>query len=273
MRAVRDFVEATRVRPGSSPDLASRDPSARPDGLDKEQGHARLDEGAERLGVLQGRLAAEASRAVLLVLQGVDASGKDGTIRHVLAGTSPQGVRVVSFQAPNATDLAHDYLWRVHALCPERGELGVFNRSHYEDVVAVRVRNLEPERVWRRRSEHIRAFERMLADEGTTIVKVFLHVSKDEQRKRLQERIDDAEKRWKFRASDLEDRARWDDFQAAYEDAIRETSTDWAPWHVVPADRNWVRNLAVAELLLETLERLDPQLPPPDPAIDGLIVP
>ena len=272
MRAVKDLLEGMRIEPGSSPELASRDPSVRPDDLDKEQARARLEERVARLGVLQGRLAAEASRAVLLVLQGVDASGKDGTIRHVLKGMSPQGIRVVSFRAPTETDLAHDYLWRVHALCPTRGELGVFNRSHYEDVVAVRVRKLLPEPVWRRRYEHIRGFERMLADEGTTIVKVFLHVSKDEQRERLQERVDDPEKRWKFRPGDLDDRARWDEFEAAYEEAIRETSTDWAPWHVVPADRNWLRNLAVAELLLATLERLDPELPPSDPTVDGLVV-
>ena len=153
---------------------------------------------------------------------------------------------------------------------PTRGELGIFNRSHYEDVVAVRVRKLAPANVWRRRYEHIRSFERMLVDEGTAVVKVFLHVSRDEQRKRLQERIDDPEKRWKLQLSDLDDRKLWDRFTKAYEDVIRETSTGWAPWHVVPADHNWVRNLAVAELLVETLERLDPQLPSADPALHGI---
>jgi len=269
---IRDWVGGMHVEPRASPRLDVRDTALAPEGLDKDEARTRLEERVERLGVLQGRLSAEGSRALLLVLQGVDASGKDGTIRHVLRGMSPQGIRVVSFKVPTATDLAHDYLWRVHAVCPARGELGVFNRSHYEDVVAVRVRGLQPESVWRHRYEHIRGFERMLSDEGTTIVKVFLHVSKDEQGKRLQERIDDPEKRWKFRPGDLEDRARWDEFQEAYEDAIRETSTEAAPWHVVPADRNWARNLAVAEILLEALERLDPQLPPPDPAIDGLRV-
>jgi PPK2 family polyphosphate:nucleotide phosphotransferase len=178
----------------------------------------------------------------------------------------------VSFKAPTTADLAHDYLWRVHALCPTRGELGIFNRSLYEDIVAVRVRKLAAAKTWRRRYEHIRSFERILVDEGTAIVKVFLHVSRDEQRKRLQERIDNPEKRWKFRLADLDDRKLWDQFIKAYEDVIRETSTDWAPWHVVPADHNWVRNLAVADLLADTLERLDPQLPPADPDLDGIKV-
>ncbi len=264
------FVRELRVAPGSSPGLDQRKPDIRPRGLDKKKGLDRLADRVESLGLQHARLAAEGTRAVLLVLQGLDASGKDGTIKSVLTGVNPQGCRIVSFKAPAATELAHDYLWRVHALCPARGELGIFNRSHYEDVVAVRVRKLAPAKVWRRRYEHIRSFERMLVDEGTAIVKVFLHVSRDEQRKRLQERIDDPEKRWKFRLGDLDDRKLWDQFMKAYEDVIRETSTDWAPWHVVPADHNWVRNLAVAEILAETLERLDPQFPPADPALDGI---
>jgi PPK2 family polyphosphate:nucleotide phosphotransferase len=173
---------------------------------------------------------------------------------------------------PTETELAHDFLWRVHAVCPVRGELGIFNRSHYEDVVAVRVRKLAPEHVWKRRYAHIRHFERLLHDEGTSVVKVFLDISKEEQRKELLERIDDPEKRWKFRLGDLDDRMLWESYMQAYEDAIRETSTEWAPWHVVPADHNWARNLAVAEILLETLERLDPQRPPADPALDGATV-
>ncbi|HVR13474.1 MAG TPA: PPK2 family polyphosphate kinase [Gaiellaceae bacterium] len=264
------FVREMRVAPGSSPRLDQRKPDIRPRGLDKMKGLDRLADRVESLGVQHARLAAEGTRAVLLILQGLDAAGKDGTIKSVLTGVNPQGCRIVSFKEPTATDLAHDYLWRVHALCPTRGELGIFNRSHYEDVVAVRVRKLAPGNVWRRRYEHIRGFERMLVDEGTTIVKVFLHVSRDEQRKRLQERIDDPEKRWKLQLGDLDDRKLWDQFTKAYEDVIRETSTDWAPWHVVPADHNWVRNLAVAELLVETLERLDPQLPSADPALDGI---
>jgi PPK2 family polyphosphate:nucleotide phosphotransferase len=266
------FLDQMRVDPGQAPRLSERDPAAKPHGLDKKAGLARLAELTERAEVLHARLGAEADRAVLLVLQGLDAAGKDGTIKHVLRGVNPQGCRIVSFKAPLANELAHDYLWRVHAVCPQRGELGIFNRSHYEDVVAVRVRKLAPEHVWRRRYVHIREFERMLVDEGTTLVKVFLHVSKEEQGKRLQARLDDPEKRWKFRLEDLDDRALWDAFAAAYEDAIRETSTDWAPWHIVPADRNWARNLAVGEILVDTFARLGPQLPATDPRLDAVEV-
>jgi PPK2 family polyphosphate:nucleotide phosphotransferase len=260
------------VEPGAPPRLDDRDPDVRFGAPDKEAGLVRLAELTERLGVLHYRLQASASRALLLVLQGMDASGKDGTIRHVLSGVSPQGCRVVSFREPTSTELGHDFLWRVHAECPARGEMAIFNRSHYEDVVAVRVRGLLPEEAWRPRYGHIRHFEKLLSDEGTSIVKVFLQVSKKEQRRRLQERLDDPEKRWKFRIGDLEDRARWDDYVSAYEDAIRETSTEGAPWFVVPADHNWSRNLAVAEILVEILERLDLQLPDPDPDLDDVVV-
>jgi PPK2 family polyphosphate:nucleotide phosphotransferase len=255
--AAHDF----RVEPGSSPGLAKRDAGVRGGAKDRADGLAKLAETVQKIGLMHNRLFAESTRAVLLVLQGMDASGKDGTIRNVFTGVNPQGCHVVSFREPTSTELAHDYLWRVHTQCPARGEIAIFNRSHYEDVVAVRVRGLVPERVWKRRFEHIREFERLLVDEGTAVLKVFLHVSRDEQAKRLSERLENPEKRWKFRAGDLDDRNRWDDFMAAYDDAIRETSTDWAPWYVVPADHNWVRNLAVAELLAGELERLDPVLP------------
>ncbi len=179
---------------------------------------------------------------------------------------------VTSFKAPVGAELQHDYLWRIHAALPRRGTVGVFNRSHYEDVVAVRMLELSPEKVWRRRYEHIRAFEQMLVDEGTAVLKVFLNVSRDEQRVRLQERVDDAEKRWKFRSDDLKVRAQFDDWIAAWEEAVNETSTESAPWHVVPADRNWVKALAVAELVSGTLEALDPKLPEPEEGIEGLKV-
>jgi len=269
---VTAFVDAMRIEPGAAPKLSGRDPGARPHGLKKSEGLDRLAELTRRLEVLHDRLWAEATRAVLLVLQGIDASGKDGTIKHVLTGVNPQGVRIASFKAPSATELAHDYLWRVHAVCPQRGELGIFNRSHYEDVIAVRVRKLAPKDVWSKRYTHIREFERLLVDEGTHLVKICLHVSKEEQGRRLQERLDTPEKRWKFRLGDLDDRKLWDEFTAAYEDAIRETSTEWAPWHVVPADHNWVRNLSVAEILVDAFERLDPQFPPADPRLDGVKV-
>ncbi len=265
-----DIVSELRVRPGSRPDLGRRDPGARLGAADKTLGLERLDQLIARLGVLHARLGAEASRSLLLILQGIDASGKDGTIRRVFTGVNPQGCQVVSFKEPTSSELAHDYLWRVHAACPARGELAIFNRSHYEDVVAARVRGLVGHDVWHRRYAQIRSFERMLADEGTTVLKVFLHLSPEEQRRRLQERLDNPEKRWKFRVSDLDDRRRFADYTSAYEDAIRETSTEWAPWYVVPADHNWVRNLAVGAILVESLERLDPQLPAPDPGLDGL---
>jgi PPK2 family polyphosphate:nucleotide phosphotransferase len=270
MAGAKDLIAELRVEPGSSPNLSKRAPDARVGAEDKQAGLSRLAELVERLGVLHNRLFAEATRALLLVLQGMDASGKDGTIRSVLTGVNPQGCRIVSFREPTSAELAHDYLWRVHAACPPRGELMIFNRSHYEDVVAVRVRGLAERHVWHRRYEHIRAFERLLTDEGTTVVKVFLHLSREEQRVRLQERLDDPEKRWKFRAADLDDRRHWDDYAAAYEDALRETSTEWAPWYVVPADHNWSRNVAVAEILVRVLEQLDPRLPEPDPGIDAV---
>jgi PPK2 family polyphosphate:nucleotide phosphotransferase len=264
------LVSSVRVQPGTPAGLAGRDPGSRLGLGDKKAGLERLAELVSKLADLHDRLWAESSRSLLLVLQGLDASGKDGTIRHVLTGVNPQGCRVVSFREPTATELAHDYLWRVHAGCPARGELGIFNRSHYEDVVTVRIRGLAPPSVWKRRPDHIREFERVLTDEGTRIVKAFLHVSKDEQRKRLQERLDVPEKAWKFRPGDLEDRARWDDYLEAYEEVITATSTTWAPWHVIPADRNWVRNVAIAELLVHALTELDPQYPPPDPSLAGV---
>jgi PPK2 family polyphosphate:nucleotide phosphotransferase len=261
---VRAMIDKLRVQPGERPRLDKRDPGDRL-GLDKDEGKKRLDDLHERLDTLQYRLYAEAKRAVLVVIQGIDGSGKDGVIRSVFRGLNPQGCRVASFKAPTTNELAHDYLWRVHAVTPARGEIGIFNRSHYEDVVTVRMLELAPQEVWRRRPGHINAWEQLLGDEGTSIVKVFLHVSKDEQLKRFKERLDDPEKAWKFRKADLEVHERYDEYMAAYEDAIAETSTEWAPWHVVPGDHNWVKALAVAELLAAQLEQMDPQLPEPDP--------
>jgi PPK2 family polyphosphate:nucleotide phosphotransferase len=251
--------------------IAERDPRDTL-GLDKPRAKDALRELHERLDVLQRRLFAEGTRSVLLVLQGLDASGKDGVIRSVFSGLSPQGCRVVSFKAPTSTELAHDYLWRIQAALPLRGEIAIFNRSHYEDVVTVRVKRLAPEEVWRRRPGHITEWERMLVDEGTSVVKVFLNVSKDQQRARFQERIDDPEKRWKFRSEDLEVRRRFDEYITAYDEVLTETSTAWAPWYVVPGDRNWVKAYAVAKLLVEELERLDPQIPAPEPGIESVVI-
>ncbi len=259
------------VQPGSKVVLADR-PTEDRFGWDKQASKARLVEVREQLAALQYKLYAESERSVLVVLQARDAAGKDGVVRHVMSGMNPAGVRVTSFKAPAGREAEQDYLWRCHLAAPSRGEVGVWNRSHYEDVLVVRVKGFVPEERWRRRYQHIREFERLLADEGTRVVKIHLHVSKEAQRERLQERIDDPEVNWKHNASDLADRALWDDFTAAYEDAIAETSTDWAPWYVVPADTKWSRNLAVGELLLEILTEMNPQLPPADPALKGLVV-
>jgi PPK2 family polyphosphate:nucleotide phosphotransferase len=267
-----EVVAGLAVPPGERPDLARRD-SADDLGLsDKKTGRKALATILDELDGLQARLWAEAKRSVLLVLQGMDTAGKDGVIRRVLTGLNPQGCSVVSFKVPTRLELEHEYLWRVHEACPARGRLGVFNRSHYEDVVAVRVLGLIDDEHCRRRYRHLRDFEQMLTDEGTAIVKVFLHISPDEQRSRLQARLDNPEKRWKFALEDLETRKQWDVYKTAYEDAITETSTDYAPWWIVPSDHKWVRDVAVATLLLDTFRRLDPQFPPPDPRLEGVTV-
>ena len=265
-------LEALRVAPGERARLDRRATDDRLGLADKDSAQTMHAEVLDDLRELHERLWAEAQRSVLLVLQGVDTAGKDGTIRRALSGLNPQGCVVTAFKAPTHLELDHDYLWRVHAACPARGRLGVFNRSHYEDVVATRVLGTVDKDTWRRRYRHLRDFEQMLTDEGTALVKVFLHISRDEQRDRLQARLDDPTKRWKFQFEDLDTRKRWDAVQVAYEDAISETSTDAAPWWVVPADRKWVRDVAVATLLLDTFRRLDPQSPPPDPRLDGLSV-
>jgi PPK2 family polyphosphate:nucleotide phosphotransferase len=260
------------VKPGSDARLHERSPDDKLGLGTKIDGRAQLGTLHPRLFELQARLWAEAQRGLLVVLQAIDAGGKDGTIRSVFSGVNPQGVRVVSFKVPAGRETIQDYLWRVHLQCPGHGEVGIFNRSHYEDVVAVRVHDIVPEERWRKRYHHIREFERILSDEGTRIVKILLHISRDEQRRRLQSRLDTPSKNWKFRTGDLEDRARWDDVMAAYEDAITETSTDYAPWYVVPGDRKWVRNVAVSSLLVEILEDMDPQYPPPEPGIESVKV-
>jgi len=266
------MVDRIRVEPGHKPKIADRNPRDTLGLGDKEHAKEKLAELQVKLEDLHQRLFAEARRGLLLVLQGLDASGKDGVVRAVMHGVNPQGCRVVSFRAPSSTEQAHDYLWRIHQVLPVRGELAIFNRSHYEDVVAVRMLELQPQEVWSRRPGHINEFERMLTDEGTTIVKVFLNVSRDEQRRRFQERVDDPKKRWKFKTADLDVWKRFDDYITAWEETIADTSTVWAPWHVIPADRNWVKATAVATILVHTLEKMDPQLPDPEPGIEGLTI-
>jgi PPK2 family polyphosphate:nucleotide phosphotransferase len=260
------------IVPGDGARLEQRDPADLLGVASKDDGRERVDRLLDDLDALHDRLWAEAQRSVLVVLQGMDASGKDGAIRRVLTGLNPQGCMVVNFKAPTSRDLAHDYLWRIHEACPPRGILGVMNRSHYEDVVTARVIDVVGDEEVERRYRHIREFERMLTDEGTTVVKAFLHISKGEQRERLQARIDDPEKNWKFNRSDLETRQRWDDYQRRYDQALTATSTEWAPWYVVPADHKWVRDVAVSTLLLDVLERLDPRFPTPQEDLRGLVV-
>ena len=255
------MLDALIVRPGSAAGLEQRDPRDTLGLPDKKDAAEELEALLEELGSLQERLYAEGKRSVLAVLQGLDASGKDGTIRHVFTGVNPQGCRVTSFKAPTPVELAHDFLWRVHAECPARGMIGIFNRSHYEDVVTVRVLELAPKDVWSRRPQRIVEFERLLTDEGTTVLKCFLHVSAEEQQERFAERESDPTKRWKFNPKDEETARRFDEYTSAYEQALTETSTEHAPWYVIPADRNWVRNHAVATVLVEALRRLDPKYP------------
>lgn len=218
------------------------------------------------------RLYAEGRRSLLLVLQGMDTSGKDGTIRHVMQGFNPQSCQVTSFKQPGVDELAHDFLWRIYRAVPRRGFIGIFNRSHYEDVLVVRVHDLVPKKEWKSRYERINRFEEMLHDAGTTIVKVFLHISKEEQRCRLQARLDNAKKRWKFSKADIAEREYWDNYQRAYEDAMTRCNTKHAPWYIVPANHKWYRNLAISEILRKTLEEMNPQYPKAEKGLKGLVV-
>jgi PPK2 family polyphosphate:nucleotide phosphotransferase len=253
------------IDPSDPPALHDAEAAA-PDGAPKGGAlRAAIEDLDERLGDLQTTLAASGKHALLVVLQGRDTAGKDGTIRNVFSACNPQGCRVTAFAAPSTLELSHDYLWRVHAAAPPRGFIGIFNRSHYEDVLAARVRGLVPESVWSRRYRHIAEFERMLVDEGTVVLKFFLHVSRDEQARRLRKRLDKPEKNWKFDAKDLEDRLRWNAYTLAYRDVFRATSTGWAPWYAVPADDKKVRDYLVADTIVRALEALDlrvPALPP-----------
>lgn len=261
-----DRLTLTPVAAGARPALDDADARVAdaPDRGDVARETATL---LERLAALQDAFHADRRHALLLVLQGRDASGKDGVIKTVYGAFNPVGVRVASFGPPTSLELRHDFLWRVHQVVPPRGMVGVFNRSHYEDVLAVRVRQLAPESLWRLRYAHINDFERMLAEHGVVIRKCMLHVSRDEQRERLQERLKDPRKNWKFRLEDLDDRALWDEYTAAYREALATCSTPWAPWYVVPADDNRIRNYLIAKLLVETLESLSPEYPPIDPAV------
>jgi PPK2 family polyphosphate:nucleotide phosphotransferase len=263
---VSGAMERYRISPGQGVDLSAIDPGEKMlfSGLGKDEATLQFRDLQDRLRDMQKMLYAQNRHRVLVVMQAMDTGGKDGCIKHVFSHIDPQGIRVHSFKKPSDEELAHDFLWRIHARVPQRGQMVIFNRSHYEDIVAVRVKGLFPEAVWKRRERHIVEFERMLAEEGTTIVKIFLHISKEEQKNRLEARLSNPKKHWKFNPDDLADRARWDGFMAAYEDVFAKTSTRHAPWYVVPADRKWYRNLCVARIMVDTLAGLDLELPKVD---------
>jgi PPK2 family polyphosphate:nucleotide phosphotransferase len=261
-----------RIPPDTPVDLSRFDPRDT-GGLEEDEVEGRVKDLNRRLESLQELLHAEGKHKVLVVLQAMDTGGKDGVIRHVFEGVNPLGVKVASFGRPTVEELAHDYLWRVHPHTPGRGEIAIFNRSHYEDVLVVRVRSLVPDEAWGRRYRHINEWERLLAEEGTTIRKFYLHISPQEQAERLQERLDDPSKRWKFRLGDLDERARWGDYMGAYEIVLSRTSTPWAPWYVVPADHKWYRNLVVATVLVDALEGLHMDYPPSEEDLSGVVIP
>jgi PPK2 family polyphosphate:nucleotide phosphotransferase len=260
----KSFAARFRIEPGARAHLGRRDPSDLKAFSDRKAAEEQSVKDGEVIDQLQDRLYAEGKRALLVVLQGTDTAGKDGTIKHVFKETGARGVVVTAFRKPNEEELAHDFLWRAHLAAPRRGFIGIFNRSHYEDVLIGRVRNLAPQDEIEKRYDQINAFEKLLADNGIRILKFMLHISKKEQAERLQERLDKPEHRWKFNPSDLEDRKLWDEYQAAYDVMLDRCSTGWAPWHVIPADHKWARNAAIAAIVRETLEEMNPQYPKPD---------
>lgn len=262
-----------RAKPGDDIKLINWDPNdetAFPGG--KSEAKKALNELTDRLEALQEVLWAEQKHKLLIVLQGMDTAGKDGAIRHVFTGVNPQGIRVAGFKVPTPVELGHDYLWRIHHQTPGLGEIVIFNRSHYEDVLVVRVNELAPPERWSRRYEHINAFEKLLADEGTTILKFYLHIDMDEQKARLQARLDDPTKHWKFNVGDLRARSLWPDYMAAYEDVLNKTSSEHAPWYIVPSNRKWLRNLVISTVIVETLEGMAMKYPEPQENLDNVVI-
>ena len=266
----KNFAPIT-IAPGKKPKLASIGSRVETE-ISKKDAAKRIAKNAEKMSALAKTMYAENQQSLLLVLQGMDTSGKDGTIRHVTRGMNPRSCVVSSFKKPSDDELDHDFLWRVHKVVPRKGDVGIFNRSHYEDVLIVRVNELVPKSVWEKRYEQINQFEELLVESGTTIVKCFLHISNETQRLRLQERIDIPEKRWKFNMGDLEVRKQWDDYVKAYEAVLEKCNTKHAPWYIIPSDRRWYRNLVVSELVCNTLEKMAPQLPVAEGDFDGLVV-
>jgi PPK2 family polyphosphate:nucleotide phosphotransferase len=262
-----------RVEPGQRVDLSDRDPDASEHYMDKAGVKEEIKAQRDRIADLQARLYAERKRSLLIVLQATDTGGKDGTIKGVFRGINPQGCDVHAFKQPGDEEIAQDFMWRYHRKTPPRGMITIFNRSHYEDVLVVRVKKLMPEDVWRERYRMINEWEHMLCLNNTTIIKFFLHISKAEQKRRLQDRLDNPTKQWKFSETDLKERALWDAYQLAYEDAISRCSTAYAPWYIVPANKKWYRNLVIARTIADTLEAMNPQYPPAQKGIRKLHIP
>lgn len=261
------------VAPGRPFPLRDWDPNNTPGYDGQAEAKADIAANLQKLNDLQEMLYAQGKRALLVVLQGMDTAGKDGIIRHVMGAFDPQGVQVSSFKVPNEEELAHDYLWRVHKVTPRRGMVAIFNRSHYEDVLVVRVKELVAAKVWRKRYGHINEFEQLLSDNGVTIVKFYLHISKEEQAERLRDRQTDPKKQWKFNPGDLDERQRWDDYARAYEEALSRCNTAVAPWYVIPANRKWYRNLVVSQILISTMEEMGLAFPEPVADIDKYVIP
>jgi PPK2 family polyphosphate:nucleotide phosphotransferase len=262
-KMAKDIWKSFRITPGSNSKLSQRDPGDLTLFPDRDEAEKQSVKDGEIIDKLQDKLYAERKSALLVVLQGIDTAGKDGTIRHVFKETSPLGVVVKPFRQPSEVEAAHDFLWRAHIAAPQKGFIGVFNRSHYEDVLVGRVRKLAPKDEIEARYDQINAFEKILAENGTTVLKFMLHISKKEQGERLQARLDEKKSRWKFNADDLEDRKHWDEYMAAYEIMLDRCSTRSAPWYVIPADRKWARNAAIAAIIRATLEEMDPKYPQP----------
>jgi PPK2 family polyphosphate:nucleotide phosphotransferase len=255
------------AEPGKKLSLSKFDPADTGKFKDRSDAAQSTARNLDRLRKLQGLLYADAKQALLIVVQAMDTGGKDGAIKHVFSGVNPQGCDVTSFKQPTPLEAKHDYLWRIHAAAPRQGQIGIFNRSHYEDVLVVRVHDLVPKSVWSQRYDQINQFEHLLADAGTTVVKFFLHISKDEQKRRLQSRLDNPKKHWKFDPNDLKERARWDEYQSAYEDALRKCSTPHAPWYVVPSNHKWFRNWVISDTIVRTMRQMKLKYPP---ALEGM---
>ena len=266
------FCDRYGVRPGTTVDLSAIDPNETGDFKSLKEASKSLKKLRKKLRKYQDRFYAWNQKSLLIVLQAMDTAGKDGTIKHVMRGVNPQGVTVTSFKVPTPEEYAHDYLWRIHKAVPKKGMIGIFNRSHYEDVLVVRVHNYVPQNVWSRRYEQINSFEQHLSENDVIILKFYLHISLDEQARRLQARLDNPDKRWKFSKGDLKERKLWNDYMVAYTDAIQKCSTQHAPWYIIPSNNKWYRNYVVAQVIVETLKNMNPQYPDPEEGLEDIVV-